>query len=150
MLAAVALAATACGSGNSTARSTGEHRKFVVPTFDPAHHYSVTDVERAFAAHGIRFTALPRRMPDSHTGSLNAIERRIRRELTLRNVVGLRAGRRPHAVFADVMTGSRSNWFSFIAGAPPSGEHFITRRNVIVGFDSGHRAAVRAALAQLH
>jgi hypothetical protein len=146
VLVAVAFAVAACGSSHSSARSTGEHRKPKIPSFDPAHHYSVTDVERAFAAHGIRFTAERRRKPGS---VCDAVCRHIRSELP-RDLVGLRAGSMPHAVFATVVTGSRFRWPAFVAGYQGK-EHFstITRRNVMVVFDSAQRAAVRAALAQL-
>lgn len=146
VLVAVALAASACGSGHSTGRSTGEHRKLGFPSFDSAHHYSVADVERAFAAHGISFTVARPRMPDSLSA---AVRLHILRKLP-RNLVSLRADGMPHAVFAAVVTSSRPIRIPFVNGVR-GGERFITtrRRNLIVYFDSGHRAAVRAALAQL-
>jgi hypothetical protein len=142
---AVSLAASGCGSSHSA--SPG------------ARHYSVSEVLHAFASQGIDLTRWRRRTARLHSLRLphstegKRIVRHVRNVLKDTRMVGLQAGRPPDAVRAVLMV-----HVAFIAGIRTSvlaarrrrGVLTRWRGNLLVWFDRSQRAAVDAALNDLH
>ena len=117
------------GSGTGTVFDTHCVSGCGVSFHSSRHHYTVRQVEAAFAAHGV----------DLHTGLRQALP----------GFVEFQYGRRPHFVTLAIYT--RRVPERIKAFRRPTGGHvrFRRRANVLAFSDPGDFAAVKSALAEL-
>jgi hypothetical protein len=128
----VVTAVTACGSSHRRVvqgSSVSIHIYSSPARTNPARprHNSVMQVEAAFVRRGIHLHKATQVLPDGY--------------------VTLRHGARPRAIAVFVYTAKGSPGMYYDVHSP--GERLARHRNVVVIYDRGLAAAVRAALAEL-
>jgi hypothetical protein len=131
LVAASVVGVLGCGGAGKPTR-TKPLTSFSSHCDNCGHHYTVRQVETAFAAQGIRL----------HKATRQPIP----------GFVALQGGQKPHLVGTLVKVSARDlgNDFAFI-GEPSGGDYRIQRAgNVVASFDPSHAQSVRAALAQFH